>query len=332
MRFSPAGADLALGIRGGYASAAQHVFGEADLWTRHAARPRWGWACTLNQPRDVGVGPVISGAMNSVTALLAGYDFTDPYYATGAELRADRAVGRGAGTARSACGRRSTASAELETDYSLLGGGSHFRPVMPIDEGEFYGATLALRRPVPAEVARGFSLGVSVEAGGDGAGRHPLRPRAPAGRRRVGDARQRRLGADGATGSAGAALGRRAARSSCTCWAGGGRCRGTRFRAYGGDRFAMARADVRGGAVPPLRPRAGVRGGAGGRGRRATLDPFQGGVVRPPLGLRTGSMFSVGAGVGLLFDIIRIDVARGLGEGGVWEVIVEANPSFWDFL
>jgi hypothetical protein len=40
----------------------------------------------------------------------------------------------------------------------------------------------------------------------------------------------------------------------------------------------------------------------------------------------------VGAGVGLFFDIVRIDVARGLGGGGVWEVIVEANPSFWDFL
>ncbi|HEX2207284.1 MAG TPA: hypothetical protein VHG93_06340, partial [Longimicrobium sp.] len=67
-------------------------------------------------------------------------------------------------------------------------------------------------------------------------------------------------------------------------------------------------------------------------GMAGTLDPFQGGVVRPPLDLRTGSMVSVGAGLGLLFDIIRVDVARGLGEDGVWEVIVEANPSFWDFL
>ena len=50
------------------------------------------------------------------------------------------------------------------------------------------------------------------------------------------------------------------------------------------------------------------------------------------LGGRTGGLFSIGAGVGLLFDIIRVDVARGLGGGGVWEVIVEANPSFWDFL
>jgi hypothetical protein len=40
----------------------------------------------------------------------------------------------------------------------------------------------------------------------------------------------------------------------------------------------------------------------------------------------------VGAGLGLFFDIIRVDVARGLTDGGVWELIIEANPSFWDFL
>ncbi|HZG41697.1 MAG TPA: hypothetical protein VEY93_01960, partial [Longimicrobium sp.] len=47
---------------------------------------------------------------------------------------------------------------------------------------------------------------------------------------------------------------------------------------------------------------------------------------------RTGTMTSVGAGVGILYDILRIDVARGLGRFGQWEVIVEANPQFWDFL
>jgi hypothetical protein len=27
-----------------------------------------------------------------------------------------------------------------------------------------------------------------------------------------------------------------------------------------------------------------------------------------------------------------VDVARGVGADGRWELIVEANPSFWDFL
>ncbi len=325
VRFSPA-ERLTLGLRGGYAFGAKQVFAEADLW-RGTLPDRLGLGVYLNQPRDVGVGPVISGAMNSATALLAGYDFTDPFYATGAELRADRAVGRGwNGGLRLRVEEHR--AAELETDYSLLGGGSHFRPVLPVDEGEFYSATLALRRGVPAEVARGFSLGVSVEAAAmaqEGFYGH-LRPRVDAGwvmRGRGGSELT-------VQGSAGAALGD-VPRQQLYLLGGRGTVPGYAFRAYGGDRFATAQATY---AAELFRPfvRGRVFAAAGWAGQSGTLDPFQGGVVRPPLNLRTGEMFSVGAGVGLLFDILRIDVARGLGDGGRWEVIVEANPSFWDFL
>jgi hypothetical protein len=105
---------------------------------------------------------------------------------------------------------------------------------------------------------------------------------------------------------------------------------GYAFRSYGGDAYAFGRAGY---AAELFRPfvRGRVFAAAGWADRRddaAVLVPATSIVPQP----RTGTMFSVGAGVGLLFDIIRIDVARGLGEGGVWEVIVEANPSFWDFL
>jgi hypothetical protein len=43
-------------------------------------------------------------------------------------------------------------------------------------------------------------------------------------------------------------------------------------------------------------------------------------------------LLSVGAGVGIFYDILRVDIARGLTERGRWELIIEANPSFWDFL
>lgn len=325
VRFSPA-ERLTLGVRGGYAFGAGQVFAEADLW-RGTLPDRLGLGVYVNQPRDVGVGPVISGAMNSVTALVAGYDFTDPYYATGAELRADRAVGRGwnGGLRLRAEEHR---SAELETDFSLLGGGSHFRPVIAVDEGEFYGATLSLRRPVPAEVARGFSLGVSVEAAAvarEGFYGH-VRPRIDAGWVMRGSG-----GSElSVQGSAGAAIGD-VPRQQLYLLGGRGTVPGYDFRAYGGDRFAVAQATY---AAELFRPfvRGRVFAAAGWAGQEGTLDPFQGGVLRPPLDLRTGEMYSVGAGVGLLFDILRIDVARGLGDGGRWEVIVEANPSFWDFL
>jgi hypothetical protein len=92
VRFSPA-ERLSIGLRAGYATAAKHAFGEAEVW-RGALPDRVGLGVYANLPRDVGVGPVGSGAMASLTALLAGYDFTDPYFATGAELRADRAVAK----------------------------------------------------------------------------------------------------------------------------------------------------------------------------------------------------------------------------------------------
>jgi hypothetical protein len=326
IRFSPR-EQVSVGIRGGYATAARHAFGEAEVWNGTLPN-RVGLGVYANVPRDVGVGPVGSGAMASLTALLAGYDFTDPYFVTGAELRVDRAVGRGWNGAFRLRAENHE-SAELATDFSLLGGGSHFRPVMPIDEGELYGATIALRRPVPAEVARGFSFGLSLEgamtAQGDILSGH-VRPRIDAGYVTRGSSGSE-LTVDA---SAGAATGD-VPRQQLYLLGGRGTVPGYAFRGYGGDQFAMARATY---AAELFRPfvRGRVFAAGGWAGQAGTLDPFQGGVVRPPLDLRTGGMFSVGAGVGLLFDIIRIDVARGLGEGGVWELIVEANPSFWDFL
>jgi len=58
---------------------------------------------------------------------------------------------------------------------------------------------------------------------------------------------------------------------------------------------------------------------------RASLLNWGADTARDPL-------LSVGAGVGIFYDILRVDVARGLTERGRWELIIEANPSFWDFL
>ncbi|HLM68303.1 MAG TPA: hypothetical protein VK358_12280, partial [Longimicrobium sp.] len=321
-RYSPV-ERVTLGIRGGVALGPMHPFAEAEAW-RGTLPHRMGIGAYLNQPRDVGGFPVISGAMNSLTGLLAGYDYSDPYYASGAELRMDRPVGRGW---NGALGLRveEHESAARETDFSLLGGSDHFRPVVPIAEGTFYGGSAALRRTLPAEVARGVSLGFSVDGGRLDTGRdalHFARPRVDAGWvRRGGGGRELLVEAQ-----AGGVLGDMPPQATFLL-GGRGTVPGYRFREYGGDAFALARATLSSDLVPQF-----VRGrvfAAGGWVDNS--DP------PPPLGLdalggRTGGMASVGAGVGLFFDILRIDVARGLGGGGVWEVIVEANPSFWDFL
>jgi hypothetical protein len=78
---------------------------------------------------------------------------------------------------------------------------------------------------------------------------------------------------------------------------------------------------------PWLRGRAfGAVGWAGaGEPGRAALQRW--GAV-PSDGL----LPSLGVGVGLVDDVLRVDLSRGLRRFGRWELVVEANPSFWDFL
>ncbi|HEX6910112.1 MAG TPA: hypothetical protein VF142_06950, partial [Longimicrobium sp.] len=321
-RHSPA-EQVTVGVQGGFAFGRNRPFAEVEAW-RGTLPDRVGVGVYANQPVDMGGMPAISGAMNSLTALLAGYDYGDPYFATGAELRLDRDLGvrwTGAFRLRAEAQR----SAERETDFSLLGGSDHFRPVEPVVEGTFVGGSAALRRPLAAEVARGFSFGVGVDGGRldtDAGAHHFARPRVDAGWVRRGGA-GRELAVDA---SAGGVLGDMPPQAMFLL-GGRGTVPGYAFRAYGGDAFGMARATLSADLVPSF-----VRGRVFAAGGWTDNSDPPSPLGIGGLGSRTGGMVSVGAGLGLFFDIIRIDVARGLTDGGVWEVIVEANPSFWDFL
>ena len=103
---------------------------------------------------------------------------------------------------------------------------------------------------------------------------------------------------------------------------------GYHFRRFGGDRFALARATASADLLSPFfRGRAFVAGGWTGVGSagEASLAAWGAETADAPV-------FGAGVGVGLFYDILRVDVARGFNDGGRWELIVEANPSFWDFL
>ncbi len=320
-RYNPV-EQVTLGIRGGVALGRRRPFAEAEAW-RGALPTRVGLGAYWEQPRDLGGFTVISGAMNSLSALVAGYDFSDPYFVSGAELRMDRALGaRWSGAFRLRV--EDQESAVRETDFSLLGGSGNYRPVAPIAEGTFYGGSLAVRRPLPAEVARGVSLGFGVDGGRLDAGdatHEWIRPRVDLGWLRRGDAGQELA----LEASAGGVLGDTPLQARFLL-GGRGTVPGYAFRSYGGDRFGMARATFAAELVPRfVRGRVFAAGGWVDDSNPSPLGPIE-------LGGRTGEMVSVGAGLGLFFDIIRVDIARGLTDGGVWELIVEANPSFWDFL
>lgn len=326
-------------FRGGYAFGAGHPLGEARLEER-SVRTTVGAGAFLNLPRDVGVGPVVSGAVNTLSALLAGEDYTEPFYATGVELTAGRELLPGWRLTAGARAERDR-SAAREVDFSLFGG-SGFRPVRAIDEGTVLSGTLGVRRVAPSGAARAWTLDLDVEGGVlrtrvplrydiegnpvalDERSLSWLRPRATAGWTARWAPRDATLEVQGQAGMAFGDL----PRQELFLVGGRGTIPGFRFRAFGGDRFALAGATASADLASPwLRGRlftglgwTGV-GSAGERALTLWGAPTTDGV-------RMG----VGAGLGLFYDILRVDLARGLGSGGRWELIVETRPSFWDFL
>jgi hypothetical protein len=226
-------------------------------------------------------------------------------------------------------------SARLETEASA---GGDFRPVHPIDDGMFYGWALSLARRSPSGKAFAWNAALGADGGRlvrDGVvtisdvaagGNHIdfIRPRLDLGLTRRWHRADGRLDAELSAGAATGTLPRQA----LYLVGGRGTLPGYAFRAYGGDRFATLRTTASADLWAPfVRGRLFAAAGwadVGDSGRNALTA-----WGARPMG---APKYGAGAGVGLFYDILRIDVARGLSTGGRWELIIEANPSFWDFL
>jgi hypothetical protein len=312
-----------LALRGGVATGPPHPFGEA-LAERAAGSGRLRLSGYLNRVGDVGIAPAASGVINTLTGLLAGRDFTEPFYVHGASLEV---LGRPGGWTPSAAARLEWhRGAEQEATFGAFG--DHFRPVQPVDEGTFVGGEARLRRAPSAQVRRGVTLGVAAEGGtlraDDGARYTFVQPRGEAGWVRRWSGRETEVDV---TASAGAALGTIPVQALYLL-GGRGTLPGHAFRAFGGDRFALARATVSTELYAPwLRGRLLGAAGWADAGAPGSEAALRWGAVPIP-----GGRASVGAGLGIFYDILHVDLARGIGPGGRWELIVEANPTFWDFL
>jgi hypothetical protein len=198
-----------------------------------------------------------------------------------------------------------------------------------------YGGAVAMTHGSPSGKALGWTMTVGADGGhlASGDGFDFVRPRLDLSLTRRWSPRSARL--DVALG-AGAAAGT-LPRQALYLIGGRGTVPGYAFRAYGGDRFATLRTTAAADLWSPwIRGRLlGAAGwaDAGGPGQDA-LAAWGGAVCPACSGARPldRPIFSAGAGVGIFYDILRVDIARGLSSGGRWELIIEANPSFWDFL
>jgi hypothetical protein len=329
---------LEVRLNGGWAFGAEHpVANVRSVLTRPAFRLRGD--AYFDLPRDLQPGPNVSGGMNTLSALLAGRDYTDLYYARGGQLALMRAVTPGwTGTLTA----RGEVQRSAQTEATFSASGDHFRPVLPIDEGTMLRGGLALSHGAAAGTARAWLANVAVDGGhllarGDAPDQSFVRPTVEAGliRRYV----ARSASVEGRL-SAGTLLAGQPVQEMFFI-GGRGTVPGFGYRSFTGPDFATARVAAGADLLKPwIRGRVMASAGwVGDHTPHAVAFGFDDpeGTLPPPdfaYGVRTTArpIASVGAGVGLVYDILRMDVHRGLGPYGRWELVVEANPTFWDFL
>lgn len=279
-----------------------------------------GW---LRTHRDVGPSAGV-GALRTLALLARGEDYEDPYLTTGARF----GIARHGGPVRWRLG----ASLERHRSAGLVVGtvplgDRPLRPVRPVDEGELArldaGVTVRLRSGSGAR----WLLDLVGEAAAKGVGNFGYTRATVALRARGSPGGAWDWASDVEFGLAGGEL----PVQRLFLLGGRGSLPGYEFRGWGGDRMALWRAEVsRAIASPWVRLRAiGAAGwaGIGGAG--------EGAARRFGVSGSEGVRASAGLGLGLVHNIVRLDVMRGLrgdpspgGSGGNWVLLLSIDPRF----
>jgi hypothetical protein len=283
----------------------------------------------LRETRDVGLAPAVPPAMNTLAGLFLADDWMDPYYATGARLTIRHAlVPRVHGTF--AVGLERHRSASLTQRDAPLGGSSLFRPVRPIDDGDVASVTVAVERGTADLRTAAWSGALSVEAGVHDGGTY-VRPVLETAVRRATADHARTLELRGSAGWVSAA----APLQRLFALGGHGTLPGYDYRAFAGSRYGLLQAEGTWAVMAPWLTLRGVAaaGAVAGSvpGSRPRADPVEepsasaAWTTRPTGRVRT----SAGAGVSLLWDLLRIDAVRGL-DGGRWRLHLSFHREFRD--
>lgn len=269
----------------------------------------------LNRPADLGPVSGISGILNSLAGITIAEDFTDLHFATGgrATFSTNRPSGGGLSlSVRHEKHRPGSNAVESENEES------DFRPILPTDRGTWTSVSARGRAPLPLE---GGTMSAETVVGRfeeDGFGSFS-----------AGLTIRRRWLAGGADLSAdlrGGSLWGTPPAQALYYLGGRGTVPGYGYRTVSGDRYWLLRTEASKDLVHPwvrLRAFAAAGGVRVERRRHSTSPPY-------PLGHQV--MASVGIGLGLGWDVLRLDLARGLRDGGDWEFLISVRPDFWPWL
>lgn len=295
----------------GYAHAGGRPLGRVSAVFEHPDRERpstVGLDLFLREPRDIGPVPGSSRVMNTLSSLLRQTDWTDPYFATGAGARAGRSFGP--------VSARAEVRYERHHGAGVVAGGEPggWRPVRTIDEGDLTAVGLSASLGSPDRL---FGEAGATWGNFDGAPYREASLRLAAGRRWLEHGVELRSTLDAAAVSEGAPP------QSLYLLGGRETLPGYDYRSLAGDAFWLLRVE---GSRQILGPWLRIRGiGAAGRTRLASAEVPQSWDARPPRITR----FSAGLGLALGWDLVQVDVARGLN-GGSWEVVLDLNRRFRD--
>ncbi|MGI9628730.1 MAG: hypothetical protein ACR2QM_17985 [Longimicrobiales bacterium] len=267
--------------------------------------------------RDVEPGPASSGAVNSMSTLLFDQDFTDPFFSSGARLEIRRTVGRGE-LALAPFFERHRAAGQVWFETPI--GGQGLRPVRQADEGDRVGASLAAERRWGG--MEGWGAVARIEATQGWWRKEP-------------------------TGSAALSLETRRSSTDLsnllvlslttgTNWGqvpnqllyhigGRGTLPGHDFRRFGGRHFGLARLEASFEVVPGWLTARGLGGAGFANDVPATA---RGDWALIPTG---GAKAYVGAGIGTLHGLLRVDGAWGIAAGR-FELVVSVDPRLRPYL
>jgi hypothetical protein len=270
-----------------------------------------GW---INELSDIGPFDAASGIVSTMGAAFRGDDWTDPYFRSGGRLAVRAPLGTvGVGTAALVAERQE--SAELELDPL---GGTAARAVRSITEGTDLRLELGLERGLGSWAGSRaiLTLQAQLAAGPDfGYTRsHAMlnvRPEEP-------DATWSWEGVLGAGIGTGELPEQR-----LLLLGGRGTIPGYEFRPFAGDAAAfLTGALSRSVWFPWIRVRGIAAAGWSGLGSPGSEAAARFGSEA------TGNVrTSLGAGLGLFYDLVRLDVVRGLADGD-WEWMVSVTPAF----
>jgi hypothetical protein len=313
---------MAIRAQGGWAFGERHPVARINLRDLNEFGLRG--SLYLKQSLEIGGTRAASGLANTLATLFAGRDWSDPFYTSGGSIESGKRLS-GRWSLRASGRAEYQESARNTADFSFFESSDSFRPVRAIDEGTHFSVTAAVRRELSPAGGGWAELRTTAGtlAGADSSfsfGRAEL----TGGFTRAWSARHARLDI---TGVIGTILGS-PPRQELTLLGGRGTLPGYGFHTSGGTEYANL--ELRAGA-DIVRPwlRGHLYAGAGGS-RLSNAGKAAAELL--DVTATKGILPSVGAGVGLFYDLLHIDFARGLRDGGRTELIIEFPATFWDFL